>query len=695
MIALRPLLLFFCALFCAAQAQAQIGAFPLNVPASLEAESNAPAPGQSVTLALVMRPQPGWHGYWQNPGDAGYGMDLKWRLPKGVHAGALRYPVPDTLIISGLMNYVFEDQHVLLVDLTLDPSVAKGTPLAVRVHGEWLACTDKICVPQQDDLALDLVAGEGTITAAQRTRFDGYRAFMPVPLDRAGRYQIAAGSIEIAVPFPASAPIKQPYFFPLDDGLFVYSKPQSARRVGDWLVIKAGVNARTHAASDAAVTGVLRFEDGQGIIVKALPGAVPTGGVAVADVALSEPNVDGNSTQGGIWGLLGFAILGGLILNLMPCVFPILGLKALALAKAGGDEKTARLDALAYSAGVILSCLALGGALLVLRAAGAQVGWAFQLQEPGFVFFLLVLMIAITANLAGLFEIGSMSAGDGLTRKGGLTGSFWTGVLAAVVATPCTGPFMAAALGAALLLPVPQALLLFGGLGFGLALPFAAIAYVPALRAMLPKPGPWLNIFRKAMAVPMGLTALALLWLLWRLSGDWALLIGILAAVALLILVWHFGRAQRRPQGVGKPLLASLGIIGFLLLSSALYQLPNPENGASATPDALQSEPFTEAKLAEYRASGRNVFVYFTADWCVTCKVNEVSAIDRTETVGAFDRQSIVTLVGDFTRRDPAIARFLLQHGRSGVPLYLYYPKGKDAQILPQVLTPALLAGLH
>jgi thiol:disulfide interchange protein len=388
-------------------------------------------------------------------------------------------------------------------------------------------------------------------------------------------------------------------------------------------------------------------------------------------------------------GILGFAILGGMILNLMPCVFPILGLKALSLAKAGGDERIARRDALAYSAGVILSCVALGGAMLALRAAGEEVGWAFQLQEPRIVLLLLLLMVAVTANLSGLFEIGGIAAGDGLTRKSGLAGSFWTGVLAAVVATPCTGPFMAAALGAALLLPALQALLLFAGLGFGLALPFLAIAYVPALRRILPKPGPWLNTFRKVMAVPMALTALALLWLLWRLSDQMGLLLGSAAATVMLVLLVWIGQRQRRGGGVLAGILAL-----FALATTAAILLPRDAVTASSQQDFLDGERFTEARLVELRTANRPVFVYFTADWCVTCKVNEGAAIDRKATAQAFAAAGIVTLKGDFTRRDPGIARFLAQHGRSGVPLYLYYPAGGQAQILPQVLTVDTLTGL-
>jgi thiol:disulfide interchange protein len=365
-----------------------------------------------------------------------------------------------------------------------------------------------------------------------------------------------------------------------------------------------------------------------------------------------------------------------------------LGLKAIAIAKAGGDERTARRDALAYTAGILLSCLVLGAIMLGLRAAGQEVGWAFQLQDPFIVFVLLLLMVAITANLVGLFEIGGIGAGERLTRQGGAAGSFWTGVLAAVVATPCTGPFMAAAIGAALLLPAAQALLIFAGLGLGLALPFLAIAYIPALRARMPRPGPWMVKFRKWMALPMALTALALLWLLGQLAGGGGWVVGLVAAVAMLLGIVVIKR-QQAPIGS----ILALALVLMAMGSIALGQLPSTDSTRPSSAE-LGGEPFSETRLAQLQKQGRPVFLYFTADWCVTCKVNEAAAIDRAETKQAFTKSGIVTMVGDYTRRDPAITRFLAKQGRSGVPLYLYYaPKG-DVVILPQILTVTDLTGL-
>ena len=656
----------------------------LHVPATLVAETTAPKPGEAVMLAFEMRPQPGWHGYWENPGDAGYGMRLQWTLPDGVTAGAPQYPVPETLIISGLMNHVYEHDYAVLMPMEISAAIKPGTRLPIKVKADWLSCTDKVCVPEGDTLSIELVAGDGAKTAEAARRFDAWRAALPARLDQQARYQIKGKVIEIAIPFPANAAADKPWFFARTENLFRYAAPQSVRRTGNWLVVSGEV---THGF-EGPITGVLRFDDGQGIDILAKRRDVPQGGVAVP--SSGEPTMADKMGPFALLVTLGAAILGGILLNLMPCVFPILGLKALALAKAGGDERQARTDALAYSAGVILSCVALGALMLALRAAGEQVGWAFQLQEPRVVLPLLVLMVAITANLAGLFELPALSLG-GAPGKDGMAGSFWTGVLAAVVATPCTGPFMAAALGAALLLPPLPALLLFAGLGFGIALPFLAIAFIPQLRGLLPRSGAWLDRFRKWMAVPMGLTALGLLWVLSRLSGSTGLLLGIGASVVLLALMFWIGRRQR----MGLTGAGALAIAGLAIAASFTLLLPREPVQTLADVNLLESQPFSDAQLAQLRREGKPVFVYFTADWCLTCKVNEQAAINREDTARHFRAKGIVTLKGDFTRSDPDIARFLTQQGRSGVPLYLYYaPSAAEPEVLPQILTPTMMAKL-
>ena len=671
-------------------ALAQVPGAPLNVPATLVAETLTPAPEQSVTAAFAMAPKPTWHGYWVNGGDAGVGMQLKWDLPNGVSAGELRYPVPQPLIISGLMNYVYERPYALLADLTIDASVPKGTKLNVRVQADWLACTDRICVPESDVLSVELVAGDGAVTKASRARFDAYRAALPVPLDRQAVFSARGEFIEIAVPFAATAAIDRPYFFALTSDVIDYPVPQSARRVGDWLVIKAGYRGK----GVTGFTGVLRYgggkngggQDGhaQGLIISATSGAVPGGGDPVMTLGDgSTPQASGGKANFAV--ILLFSVLGGLILNLMPCVFPILGLKALSLAKMGGDARAAKVDGLAYAGGVILSTLLLGGVMLMLRAAGEQVGWAFQLQEPRVVLLLFLLMVAVTLNLLGQFELATVNIGGGFARKQGAAGSFWTGVLAAVVATPCTGPFMAAALGAALVLPVVPALTIFAGLGFGLALPYLAIGFIPRLRELLPRPGPWLERFRKLMAIPMALTAAALLWLLWRLSGDIGLMLGAGAGVTILALLLFVGRAQR--SGGMLPPIMAVSVLALAALAVSALPSDAMQRGKGNRNNVVSTEAFSEALLDRYRNQGKPVFVYFTADWCVTCKINEANAIQRREVAKAFKAADVKVLEGDFTSRDPVLARALAAHGRSGVPLYLYYGNAAEPRILPQILT--------
>lgn len=655
------------------QAQSAFGGGAAHIAAALETESATPRAGEGTSIAFAMVPEKGWHGYWENPGDAGLGMTVDWTLPKGVTVGALRYPVPETLLISGLMNHVYEGPYAILADLKVAADVTPGTRLPIKAAARWLACTDKVCVPEGGDLTLELVVGDGQIVTATRARFDGWRTHLPRPLGSEATYAIQDGKLRLSVPFPASAQASDVHLFPLTEGLARYAAPQTVTRQGDRLLLETDA---AEGGKGGTVQAVLRTGDHVGFLLTARPGEV-TGAA---------------SDDGGQWGAilaaLGGALLGGLLLNIMPCVFPILGLKAMKLARAGGDERTVRREALAYTAGIILTCLALGGLLLALRAAGDAVGWAFQLQDPRIILALLLLVTAIAFNLAGLFELRAYGGGEGLVGKGGVAGSFWTGALVAFVATPCTGPFMAAAMGAALLLPLPAALAVFAGLGLGLALPFLLLAYVPALRKRLPKPGGWMGTFQKILAIPMFLTALGLAWLLGQQRGVSGMTIGLTAALLLALLLWWLGSRQRLGKGGG--LMAAIAALA--LLAGAACALPTRAPTVAKAGDSTVQ--FAVSKLAELRAANKPVFLYFTADWCLTCKANEAAAIDRAETSAAFDKAGVTVMVGDWTNADPAITRFLESQGRSGVPLYLWYAPGKDAQTLPQLLTPATLTGL-
>lgn len=641
-----------------------------NIAARLVADGPARA-GEQVTLAIAFDPKPGWHGYWKNPGDAGYGLTLDWQLPAGWEAGEVLYPVPETLLIAGLMNHVYEGPHAVLVPLEVPATYDADGPPQIAVDARWLACTDKICVPESARLTLSLpMAADGG-----DARFGRWRAELPPLIDRTAQFETAGDILRIAIPLPASLGVADPHLYIEQTGLVDYAATQQFARAGDWLVGEIALSASPEIPQ--RIEGILALGEGEGIRFSSVPGPVPEGGQVLAA-----------SGEGpAYWLLILGALIGGLLLNVMPCVFPILSLKALSLARAGRSEAEARMEGLSYSAGVVLACLGLGGLLLALRAAGQQVGWAFQLQQPGVVVALLVLAGAITANLAGLYALPSFR----LSRSGRPLSSFATGLLAAFVATPCTGPFMAAALGAALLLPTIAALLLFGALGLGLALPFLLIGFIPALRNRLPKPGPWMERFRRMMAIPMGLTALALVWLCWRLGGAWFALAALLltaAAVALLAL-WSAGYRPARNRGGYGIALATLTAVAAIGTMTALYAPATPQAGGM-----LNAQPFSEARLAEARASGAPVFVWFTADWCVTCKVNEQVAIERAETQAAFANAGVVSLVGDWTRGDPEIGGFLEQQGAAGVPLYLWYEPGAAAEQLPQVLGPQSLVTL-
>ena len=373
------------------------------------------------------------------------------------------------------------------------------------------------------------------------------------------------------------------------------------------------------------------------------------------------------------------AILGGALLNLMPCVFPILALKALHLSRAGGDCAEAKRDALAYAAGAIVGTGALGLVLLAIRAGGGAAGWAFQLQDPRTVMLLLLLAVAITANLLGLFELPVL--GSRAKPAGGLA----TGALAAFVATPCSGPFMGAALGTALLLPMAGSVLVFAALGLGLALPFVLIAFVPALQSTLPRPGPWMKRLQRFLAIPMAATAVACLWLLYRQGGNEALLVGLTASALLAVMLIPIGLRQRQGKAVGFAALTWIVIATSAGISSL------PRHPVSPKSTIAGAEEWSEARVAADVQNGKSAFVYFTADWCLTCKANEAAAIDRGEVRAAFQKADVDVLAGDWTDGDPAITRFLESRGRAGVPLYLWYAPGKPVEELPQILTPAML----
>jgi DsbC/DsbD-like thiol-disulfide interchange protein/cytochrome c biogenesis protein CcdA len=645
------LLLFLTLLLVPALAQAQ------NITPEMVAEGPAP-PGGEVELAIHMRPAPGWHGYWLNPGDAGLPMAVHWQLPEGCAAGPLRYPVPTRLEIADLMNYVYEQDYAVLVRLKVPPH-ARGT-IPIRADARWLACTDKICVPEKGELSLDLPVGAGT---PNRARFDAWRQALPQPLANVAHFVAAGDRLRVAIPLPASVDVTKPYLFPMVDGPVDYEAKQDFSRSGDTLIAEL----QRRGPLPEALPGVVALGNGRGLEFRAVPGPVPRGS-PIGDLGWSAV----------LLAVLG-AIAGGILLNLMPCVFPILALKALHVSRAGGDAAHARWDSLAYAAGAIVGTGALGAILLAIRAAGTQAGWAFQLQDPRTIMLLLLLAVAITANLLGLFELPVLGG------RAQPAGSFGTGALAAFVATPCAGPFLGAALGTALLLPAAGSVLVFAALGLGLALPFVLLAFIPALRSRLPKPGAWMRRLQHFLAIPMAASAAAALWLLYRQGGGGALLVGLGGIAAVLVLLAGYRAAQRAGRRAGAA-VAVAAVLAFIALSRALPQPATIEARAAA-----DAERWSEARVASYTQQRKPIFVYFTADWCLSCKVNEATSIDRDEVREAFRKADVKVLAGDWTNGDPAITRFLESQGRAGVPFYLWYAPGKPPEELPQVLTPSML----
>ncbi len=633
-----------------------------NMDGVLVAETARVQPGQEVAVALVLTPHKGWHGYWTNPGEAGYPPRFDWTLPKGAIVTPPDFPVPQTLTIAGLANYVFEGEHALLFRLKLPEKMVAGAAVPLVLDTNYLVCSDEVCVPEQARFSLTLMIGPGT---GRDSRFDAWRARLPAPLSADAHFQREGPLIRFAIPYPANASLDEPKIYPLSRNALIDSGSQTFSRVGDTLVGSVFAAPNFDAAS---IGGVLAIGNGRGLSFTAVPGPVP---------AVPEQGKAGDARTIVI-AILG-AVLGGLILNVMPCVFPILSLKALSLAHAGGNEGTARREALAYAAGAIVVLTALGALVLALR-----VGWAFQLQDPRVVLVLFALMVALTINLLGVFELPVI--GGGTHPAGG----FATGALAAFVATPCTGPFMGAALGAALILPPAAALAVFAGLGLGLALPFLAIGFVPALRRRLPRPGKWMVTLRRILAVPMALTALWLAWVLWKQTGNHGAIVA-LGVIAIIVAMLTIGGVRQRAGRAGLAIAGLVALVGTAG-GAALLRGKSPSATNPTAAATIFGEPFSEARLAQLVAAKKPVFVYFTADWCLTCKVNERAAIDRDETHAAFRRAGVTTLVGDWTNGDATIGAFLRAHGRAGVPLYLFYAPGEvDARELPQILTPDTL----
>jgi thiol:disulfide interchange protein DsbD len=628
--------------------------------ATLVSESDSYAPGHPFRLGLSLKIAPGWHTYWANPGDAGAPPTLD---ITGAKAGPIAYPTPLHEQDGPFTSFVYTKQ--VLLPVTVTPPSGGGT-LHVQAQATWLVCA-KVCVPEEAAFTLDLPAGSGA-PGAQAAAFTAADAATPRPSPF--RAIIAPdGTLRLDAPGVAPASL---YFFPDDAGVIDQGAAQPFSVDPDGLTIRLKPFAKQLPAKP--VQGVLTLTDRMGrteaLAINAAPGAVAAGATL--------PHVSD---------ALFLAFLGGLILNLMPCVLPVLAMKALALARlSGADRRHIRIESLLYTAGVLSAFAAIGASILIVGAAGGAAGWGAQFQSAWFCGAMALLMLAVGLNFSGLFEVGAGVAGvgQGLAARG----SFFTGLLAVVVATPCTAPFMATALAAAVALPPLEGMAIFLALGLGLAAPYALLAAAPSLARLLPRPGAWMARLRQFLALPMYATACWLAWVVWRQAGplglEAALGAGILVGVAGAL----WGQRQRGERIMVQPAMFAAALVA-LTVGGMANRLP------AASPAALAegATPFSPARLAALRAAHRPVLVDMSAAWCITCLVNERVALSPAPVQAAMRRLGVTYMVGDWTRQDPDITAFLRQYGRNGVPLYVYFPARGDPQVLPQILTQAEILG--
>jgi thiol:disulfide interchange protein DsbD len=657
------------------------------VRAELLAEPQAIAPGEPFWVGVRLRLKPGWHVYWRNPGDSGEAPTITWHLPPGFSASSIAWPTPVRIPIAHLVNFGYERETMLLARIAPAAELADAVDIAADVT--WLVC-ERECIPGEASLSLSLpVARGGTLPVdrAQALVFAAARSDLPAPSPWRARMALEPERLMLAVDAKplATATVRAAYFFPNAETLVRHAAPQELTMVHDGLRLRLERSPLSTAAP-ADAGGVLLVEEGDGATLQRRA-------FDLADVVVDEaPAPNQSASPMAVLHAAVLALLGGIILNLMPCVFPVLSIKVLGLIEQAGTARNqVRRHGLAYTAGVLVAFAALGAALIGMRAAGAEVGWGFQLQSRMAVVLFAYLLFAVGLNLSGVFQLGSSLQGLGhrWAQRSGLGGAFFTGALAAVVATPCTAPFMATALGFAFTQPAPIALIVMLALGLGLALPYLSLTHAPQLIPRLPRPGAWMETLRQMLGFPVYATAAWLIWVLAQQVSPG----GLFAALAGLVLVglagWSFNRAQSA-GGWGRRVALGALLAALVGVAVTVVAVELDRNGpASAAPSATRHEPFTQARLDALIATRRPVFVNLTAAWCITCLINERTALASAAVEAAFAAKGITYLTGDWTRRNPEITRLLAKFGRSGVPLYLLYSGDGAPAVLPQLLTPA------
>ena len=674
-----------------------------HVEAELVAAATALVPGEPLAVALRLRMEPGWHTYWQNPGDSGLPTTLAWKSPADVVAGPIEWPAPRLLPVGPLANFGYDGEVLLLTQLGSAPGLAPGSTAQFAARADWLVCKE-ICIPDGADLTLELpVRGSAETHPRWGPALAAARAALPRPL--AGWQVSAQGSgARIALTLTPPAALKpgtidpgELHFFPYAEARVEPSVAQTQTRDGDAYVLTLPV-ASNLAGAFARVAGVVTAANGFGPDARAMAVDVPLVGSVTAGakpalaaapalnlVAPAPPAADRITLAAAVL----LALLGGVVLNLMPCVFPVLSIKVLGFATHHDSRPALRHEAVAFAGGVVFTFVALGVVLAALRATGEQLGWGFQLQSPAVVTALAMLFFVLALNLSGVFEFGQLAPAGaaGWTSRNRTLDAFGSGVLVVVIASPCTAPFMGAALGYALAGSAAVTLLVFVALGLGMALPYVLLAWFPGWRAWLPRSGAWLVRFRQLLAFPLYATVIWLAWVLGSQRDNDAVLRLLAALLGLGFALWAWRIVRTggvRPWGIaGVAALTGTAMVAWPLFAPEGQIAPR---AAAAAADDGSWVAFTPAKVAQLTATGRPVFVDFTAAWCVTCQVNKRLVLNTDDVRAGFAGKNVVLVRADWTRRDDAITQALAALGRNGVPVYVLYRPGKEPLLLPEVL---------
>ena len=653
--------------------------------------------GRQVWVGLQITHKPEWHTYWKNAGDSGLPTNLQWTLPPGVTAGEIAWPLPKKIPIGTLANYGYENTVLLPVPLTISPDFKPSllaSDLEVKLKAAWLVCR-KECIPEEGEFTLKLpVKGSTALNAAA---FTAAMAAQPAALTGNSTVALADQRITVSVAgLPEAVRGKTLGFFPETADVIETAGAWTQAWQGD--VWTGNIPLSAQRSQSPQVMPVVLTLDGDGPqrgwraeaqvvgewpqLAAATPVSQALDDALRANAAAGAPS---NAPQLTLLAALFGALLGGLILNLMPCVFPVLAIKVLGFSQHGADRRAHRTSGLAYTAGVVLSFVALGALMLALRAAGEQLGWGFQLQSPAVVAGLAVLFTVIGLNLSGLFEFGSIlpSRLATLEAKHPAANAFLSGVLAVAIASPCTAPFMGASLGFAVGLPALQALLVFAAIGVGMALPYLAASLVPAVARWLPRPGAWMDTFRKLMAFPMFATVAWLVWVLGQQSGIDGAAALLVLLVLLSMVVWAFTLAGRSR--------AVIAAISIAMLAASTWALgPKVTELAAVGPASAATgrwQAWEPGRVEQIVASGQPVFVDFTAAWCVTCQYNKKTTLANADVLADLDAKKVALLRADWTRRDPAITAALANLGRNGVPVYVFYAPGKPPVVMSEILS--------